>query len=164
MNARWTPLLIAVFVAGWVATARADDASVQKEVQATCDKIVAALKSKDAKSVLSHYAADYMGKRLDGTTVTREQLQSQLEQQLGAVKVFKQVSLKIDKVASSGSEATGTATINLALTITGDDGADHEVTSKRTSKQTWTKTDTGWKLKRSEELTQEQTVDGQPGN
>src|SRR5262245_57918738 len=98
MKARWTGLLAALLVAGWGAAARADDASAQKELQAACDKLVQALKNKDAKTVISFYAPDYMGKRLDGTTVTREQQEAQIKRQLAAIKSIQRLSLKIDKV------------------------------------------------------------------
>jgi ketosteroid isomerase-like protein len=153
---------LALFVAlGAVVTARADDAEVQKALQANYDRMSKALREKDLKTLIGFYAPDYQSKGIDGETTDRAAgVEARLKGLMEAIKSLKTVTAKIDKITVKGDEATVAITQTLVGTVAGADGNDHALDLQLSGRATWIKTADGWRLKRTEALREKGTIDG----
>jgi hypothetical protein len=80
------------------------------------------------------------------------------------------LTMTVDKMSIKGKTAevrsTGNMTADIVDTVGsfGAKGATHKLTDIAVSKDTWVKTDKGWKIKVSESISEKTTVDGRPIN
>jgi ketosteroid isomerase-like protein len=127
------------------------DAKVEKELQASYAKLVAAMKKKDVKGVIDRMTPDAKmkeGKRI----VTRAQLESQLNMQLGMMDL-QSSQLKFTKLAAKGDTAKSeyTETMKMKVQFPGDKEP-AIMTSTGKYRTTFKKVGGDWKMQYSENV------------
>jgi len=68
----------------------------------------------------------------------------------------------IEKMEIKGNTARVITQEELAVTMVDAQGKPHKVVSKATTRDTWVKTPQGWKVKMTEILDEQTTIDGRP--
>lgn len=139
------------------------DDSVRKELEAVYAKRDQALKDKNFDFMLSQEAEDYTEKSKDGKVMNKEQADAAAEDVKKMVVAVSEESSKIESV-KEGDDGEYIVEISDQgkLTIKGPDGNNHEVEGHGRSRDTWVKTEAGWKIKAHEEIESTITIDGQP--
>jgi hypothetical protein len=157
--------LTTILAAAWLATgAAADDATARKELQAAYDRIVAAYKARDVKGIMAVCTGDYTGRLVNGKTVTRDQQEAIWKQHIDRWTSLREFSATIGKAAIRSDRATVTADWRITAIFTDPQGKGHLLRYQGSSRDDWLRTTEGWKVQRSEDLTEQVTVDGKPLN
>ena len=141
---------------------RADTAAVRKAISARYAASDAALRKKDAKALLAMITPDFTVKTAAGQTLTAKQLPALLQQEFAAIKEVKNTRWSILEFGVKGNVATVKMTQTLSGVFTGQDQKTHTLSSTNVSVDTWVRTPSGWKLRKSVELSEKTLVDGKP--
>lgn len=164
MRTRYVAAAVAALICG-TTIARADDAAVKKELTALFGKFAAAFKKKDVKTALSFFAPDYTAKE-GGRTVTRAQVEAQMNLAMANLKSVDKLTWDIQKLAVKGNVATVEALEMMSATVVdtlgqmGPKGQTHKLKDVERTRDRFVKTPKGWLLKSSQTLSAEITVDG----
>jgi Domain of unknown function (DUF4440) len=164
-------LVSLAFLVSLVTPVLADDAAVRKELEARYAELAQALKAKD-RTLLQQFAEqattpDFVSKGPRGTQ-TRQQMIDQLKDAKQPWEPSRVVHLTITKLTVEGDQAIALIDYHNEGTVsdprfTGDASRKpHMLVERGTGRDTWAKTDTGWKAKLHEELTAAYTLDGKP--
>jgi ketosteroid isomerase-like protein len=143
-------------------TVKADD---KKEIEQGYKKLVTALKAKSLEGVMAVGTSDFSMKA-PGINMNTEQVKMQLKQTFAMMKSTPKVTMSIDKMSIKGKTAEVRSTGNMTMEIvdaTGNMGAKgqkHIMSDMAVSKDTWVKTDKGWRMKVTESITEKTTLDG----
>jgi hypothetical protein len=97
------------------------------------------------RQVLPEWTGTIRGQRLN-----RSQLLSMTEDAMHSTRAVKNMCIKIKSVTTKGNVATATVTDTASLVVDGPDGQPRTVTSSDLRRDTWVRTASGWKLKRSQ--------------
>jgi hypothetical protein len=144
---------------------RADDAAVRKELTALFSRFAAAFKKKDVKTALSFFAPEYSAKEM-GRTVTRADVEKQMNQAMANLKSIESLSWDIQKLTVKGNTATVEARETMNATVVdnlgnlGPKGQTHKIGDVERTRDVFVKTPQGWLLKQSETLSAQVTIDG----
>ena len=144
---RASRLLVAVLVA----TARPVGADAAAPARAAIEAQYAAMSSaiarKDVASYLAAFTPDFENKGASGT-LSLSDYRKQLEQMLPLLADF-QLSVRLDSLEVTGDEAVAMNTQTSRYTVRGQ-----KRRSVEKARDTWTRTQAGWRLRRSETLSQ----------
>ncbi|MBW3622602.1 MAG: nuclear transport factor 2 family protein [Armatimonadetes bacterium] len=160
--------LMALLALGSGLPAHAQDAAVRAAINRTYNQYAQALKTGDARKAMAVIQAnttpDFTQKMKNGQVVKRPQILQSLQQ---AAKqgirerpdqvVYKLVNLKVNK-----NQALSTAQVQMSDTRKGPDGKTHRMSVKSITRDTWVKAGNAWKLKQSQEVSQQIMLDGKP--
>jgi hypothetical protein len=97
------------------------------------------------RQVLPEWTGNIKGQRLN-----RSQLLSLTEDAMNSTRAVKDMCIKIKHVTVKGNVAYATVTDTASLVVDGPNGQPRTLTSSDLRKDTWVRTASGWKLKRSE--------------
>jgi Domain of unknown function (DUF4440) len=153
----------------WSYLVMAQDHAPHQDFEALYARGDQALKAKDADFLNSLLAEDYTEKDDKGTIKTRAQTVEQNNRLVAAIKQVTISTTKVESVKEGKDENEAIVEIASAgnVTMTLADGQLHVIEAKGKSRDTWVRTDGGWKLKYREVLESSGTVDGktiqQPG-
>ena len=142
---------------------RAEDAEMRKTLGAQYAKFNQGLIKKDIKSMFSLLTPDAKFIEVGGQKTTREQMHQMMEQMLSTMSLSKATST-IDKLNVSGDTAIAEVTLRSSGAMKGQDKKTHLVGYVSKSRDTWTKTSEGWKLKQIVAVSENMTMDGKPVN
>lgn len=148
---RLTMLLGAAALAAVIAPATAQvDKKAKDELMAGYAKIVAALKKKDVKSIVSQMTPDVVIKE-NGQTMNKAQFEAMLKQQLPMMEL---VSSKINftKVVVKGDTANAEWTEDAVASVPGQDGKKSKMSMKSKYKGSFKKIGGDWKMHTSESI------------
>jgi ketosteroid isomerase-like protein len=157
--------MAALALTGVSGVARADDATVKKELNALFGKFAAAFKKKDVKTAMSFFAPDYTATE-GGRTLTRAQVEAQTTEAMARLKSVDALAWDIQKLTTKGNEATTEALETMSATILdsqgqmGPKGETHKIKDVERTRDRFVKSPKGWLLKHSETLSAEITIDG----
>ena len=154
--------LMLLAVVGAAGAARADEASVRKELTVAYGKFVKEFKAKDARAIIARLTPDYQIKSVGGRVLKRAEAVKSIQEMMQAIKEVKSRTYKFDKVVAKGNTAILTVSEKIVVTIPGAQGADHELVVQGVNRETFVKGGGGWKLKRTDEIRQTATLDGRP--
>lgn len=156
-------------VAASLVSARADEASVRKEMKADFDKAVKAFRAKDIKGFMAMIADDFHGKGMDGKPMTKASMEAEMKQHMAETKTLDTADLTIDKIKTDGKTATTDSTLVLKMHVVdskgemGPKGKEHVMDMVEKSHETWVKGKGGWLEKTSEPLPGgKMMMDGKP--
>jgi ketosteroid isomerase-like protein len=133
-------------------TSSAKDAAVRKAISAEYAKFSRAAKKKDVKTALSIGTADLVVVQPDGQTMNRQQIEAMLSLQMNMVKQIRRVDIAIASLSVRGKQAVALVSMTLSGVVEDSEGKQREVISQNMSRDTWVKTDKGWRMKRSESV------------
>jgi hypothetical protein len=167
-------LILTVVTVGALALARADAkspappnaATARREIQALYDKLNGLVKKNERyaakKHFLAHTTDDFVDKQKGGRKRSREEAAEQFDSGLFSVARFTQVISRITSLTVKGNEVIVVYKDLTAFLLPGPDGKMHRVSATSTTRDTWVKTEEGWKTRVSETLTSKTLVDGKP--
>lgn len=137
--------------------------TVRKELVAKYAKVVEAYRNKDIKAFMEDKTPDFTGKSLNGSISTREQVEAGVKQRMDRIKRLNYLKIEIGNITVTGDVAVAITTQEFSRVITDAQGQEHNVVSKGTThRDTWVRTEDGWKMRSVEELTQgTEVIDGQ---
>lgn len=163
MFRRMVMMTCALFFCVQVSQVRADDATVRKALGAQYTKFNQGLIKKDLKSTFSLLTPDAKFIEVGGQTRTHEQMHQMMEQMLSTMTISKATNT-IDKLKVTGETAIAEVTLKSSGAMKGEDKKTHTVGYISKSRDTWTKTAEGWKLKQIVAVSENMTMDGKPVN
>jgi len=136
---------------------------VRKELTAKYEKVVEAYRNKDIEVFMEDKTPDFTGTALNGKVANREQVEAGVKQRMERIKTLNYLKIGIKNITITGNIAIAITTQEFSRVITDAQGKEHTVVSSGTThRDTWMKTENGWKLKSVEELTQgTEKIDGQ---
>lgn len=108
---------------------------------------------------LKHTAEDAVLKQ-DGKSFTREEMAELMEEGPMAMIQFKSFSFAITSLAVKGKDVIVLYRDKTAGILVDPQDNPHKIVSTSTNRDTWVKTDEGWKTRASEVLTSKTIVDG----
>ncbi|HZO87969.1 MAG TPA: hypothetical protein VFB38_06475 [Chthonomonadaceae bacterium] len=161
MKARFAMGLAALALVG-VGAARADDYALKKELQGQYGKLAGAILRKDFQAVRQMVTPDASWKLLDGKKRDLKQMEGVYRRRVAALKPGIQFTVSISRMTPQGKEEQVECTHVFAGFKTDGKGKTHHLFEGSAWRDLWTKTAHGWKLKRSEQVNQRQSVDGKP--
>lgn len=126
---------------------------VRRELQGQCDRYAQAIRKKDADAAMGITADDFSLKTR-GHTLDREKAQQALKSRLGQFNLStrSRISARVSRVKLTGDGAEATTSVSIPLVLKDRRGRKSTGTQVTTSREVWTKTDEGWRVKRSEVL------------
>jgi ketosteroid isomerase-like protein len=142
-----------------------DNKRLRKEFKATYAKQVELGKKRDVKALMEFNTADYYVKLLNGTTVSRQQLEQGMSRYFTTGQLVRQISFtyKIMELTVRGEDVMVLVEQRDKRIQIRRDGKPHEVEANVIHRDTWVQTAEGWKRKLTEEVKQTKfTVDGKP--
>lgn len=161
-------VVVAVLAMCWMAMlhvsgpARADEKTDRHALEAIYAKVDQAIKNKDVKSIRAYMTEDFSLKRQDGKVLNRNESLDSIEQSLGQLGEIHSSTTTINDLKEVEGTAVADTTQVLKARIDGPDNKSHELVATAKSRDTWSQTEHGWMIKRSEDLGQSATMDGQP--
>ena len=137
--------------------------TVRRELEAKYAKVVEAYRNKDIKAFMEDKTPDFTGKSLNGSVATREQVEASVKQHMERIKKLNYLKIEIGNITVTGDVAVAITAQEFSRVVTDAQGQEHTVVSKGTThRDTWVRTENGWKIKSVEELTQgTEVIDGQ---
>ena len=139
------------------------DHKVEKELQASYGKVIAAIKKKDVKTVMSLMTPDATMKEM-GQTMKRDQFEAMFTQQIKVLEL-ESSTLTFSKVAAKGNVATTEYVENTHAKMPGPDGKPAKYVIKTNYKTIFKKIGGDWKMHKSESVGMPiMTVNGKPFN
>lgn len=123
------------------------DAKVEKELQASYKKVVAAIKKKDVKAIMNHMTPDATMTEM-GHKMTRAEFEPMLKQRIPMLDL-QSSTIKFTKVTAKGDLATTEYTETMTAKMKTPDGKSGLLESASKSKTTFKKIGGDWKMKDS---------------
>jgi hypothetical protein len=100
-------------------------------------------------------APDFVMQRSDGTALTCAQITVDRQAKFERIKKINYLKIEIGNIELSGNDAVVFTTQRFSRIVPGTDGREYTIVTDGTiHKETWTKTDAGWKSKGFEEFKQ----------
>jgi ketosteroid isomerase-like protein len=130
--------------------------SPKAEIQSNYNNIAAAFKRKDLNSATRYFTDDYVSIDDKGETKTAEQIRQQYAPLLKRVTVTKS-SISIQSFAAEGSQAMVQAKQRSNLLF-----GQSKIVREDVFRDTWIKTAQGWRIKQSQTISVNTTLDGKP--
>lgn len=135
---------------------------LKKEFKALYAKQVAVGKSRDVKAIMEFNTPDYSVKLLNGSTLSRKQLEQGMSRYFTSGQLVRQISFsyKILETAINGEEVIVLVEQRDKRIQMRRDGKPHKVEANVIHRDTWIRTAEGWKRRLTEEVKQTKfTVD-----
>jgi len=138
---------------------------LRKEFKALYAKQVELGKARDVKALMEFNTPDYSVKLLDGSTVSRKQLEQGMTRYFTSGQLVRQLSFSYSlmRITSTGEEVIVLVEQKDKRIQKRRDGKPHKVEANVIHRDTWVKTAGGWKRRLTEEVKQTRfTVDDKP--
>ena len=161
MKRRIGMLVGALVLSAFVSGARADDATVRKELDAQYAKYTQGLVKKDLKMIFALVTPDATFKEANGQVQKREQLQKMMKE-IMAIMTLSTASHKIEKLTVKGDTAIAEVAGKSAGKMKGQDGKSHSISYASKTRDYWVKTAGAWKIKKMEAISESMLMDGKP--
>jgi hypothetical protein len=152
--------LIGILMASAVSSA---DADLKREFQTLYERQAELLKKRDVRGFMEFNAPEYSVHLRNGTTLTREQLETGMSDFFTSGKLVRQIRFgyKLKEVAARGDTAVVLVEQKDKRVQIRRDGKPHEVEANVIHRETWVRTPEGWRRVLTEEVRQTRfTVDG----
>lgn len=134
--------------------------AVRAELQGQYDRMARGWKEKDLGTLIAVLAPDYTNQQLQGASLNREQYEALTRGILGSIRSLDTSSFSVNEAVLRGDEATTHIAYMLSGIILDPQGKEHPATYRGSGREIWRRTAAGWKLRRSEDLSLEMTIDG----
>jgi ketosteroid isomerase-like protein len=136
--------------------------AVRRELEAKYAKVFEAYRNKDIEAFMDDKTPDFTAKSLNGNVSAREQVEAGVRQRMERIKRVNYLKVKLKELTVTGDVAVAITTQEFSRVFADPQGVEHTAVSKGTThRDTWVKTDGGWKIKSVEELTQgKELIDG----
>lgn len=145
-------------------TVLAQDNGLRKTFEAIYAKRDQALKARDATSYNALLAEDFTSKEGDGKIKTRAQFVAETNALLAAIEEVFSCETKVKSVKEGNNQDEVIVEFSDAMkaTVKLPDSSLHVFAGKGRIRDTWVRTDAGWRLKYHEVLETSGSVDGKP--
>lgn len=153
-------LLLLTFVALTPFSAYAD---AKSEIKANYDKIIAAMKKRDEKVMMSMLTKDFVFVA-QGNKLTRTQFEQQLKMQLGLKLNIDSITMSFSSFSASGNKATTSYVTQMKARFpkSKSTGKESKLDTKVTAKDTWIKSGKVWLIQKMESVKDDTKIDGKP--
>lgn len=138
--------------------------SEEKPIRAIYAKLDALYRKKDVAKLMKMLTPDATYKEVSGKTMNYKEMDTLMRQQLAAIQSIDAFKTTIKKLTVKGTTAKSETSMTLKGKVTDPQGKMHAMTSMSTTRDTWTKTPQGWRIKMIEALTDKVLMDGKPVN
>jgi hypothetical protein len=143
-----------------------DAATARKQIQAIYNEVNALVKKQEyyavKQHILQHTTEDFIHKEKGGKKLSREDSAEMSERAIFGVSKFTTVVSRITSLAIKGSDVIVVFADTTAFLVPGGGGSSRRVSVSSTNRDTWVKTEEGWKTRLSETLTSKTLVNGKP--
>ncbi len=145
-------ILASVLVIGLVSVpARADATKkIRKELKANYAKIVDGFRSNDTAVWEGFLVPDFQLKLFNGAVQDRKWVVDYVQNNSKTFKILK-LSMKIKELTIEGDDAIAIVEQKSSRTFNDEQGKPHQLDVGALQREIWTKTSSGWRLKRVEE-------------
>lgn len=154
--------VVGVVTSGYVGAAEsADQLAVRKQYAIFAQ----AIREKNASRIINLETSDFSAVTVKKVQKTKAQRDASLRGVLSVVKTVNASRVTVRSVSVKGGTATVVADQYVSLTIADPrdpKAKDLVFTDDSTSRDTWIKTRQGWRIRRSQELSDKATVNGKP--
>jgi hypothetical protein len=141
-------------------------ATARREIQALYDRMNGLVKKNERyaakRHFLDHTTDDFVDKQKNGRKVSREDAAEVFDSGLLSVAKFTQVVSRITSLTVKGSDVIVVYKDHTAFLLPDSEGKSRRVSISSTNRDTWVKTEEGWKTRIAEQLTSQTLVDGKP--
>jgi ketosteroid isomerase-like protein len=142
--------------------ARADKATMRKELTESLQRVSDLYSKKDIDALSQMMAPDVKLKLLKGKAMTRDQWEEQTKKELEHMDKL-QMRFQMQRLTPKGDkEAVMLVRWTMQGTSTDEKGKPHQMRATGTERDTVVKTPDGWVLKASQELSNRMMMDGKP--
>ncbi len=138
------------------------DKRAAREIRAQYARTVQYSKQKNVEGLLRQMAPDFLYKAKNGNVMNKQMVEQAMRAQYALIKSVDKRTTTIKKMEIKGNTARVITQEELAVTLVDAQGKPHKVVSKATTRDTWVKTPQGWKVKMTEILDEQTTIDGKP--
>lgn len=142
-----------------------DNKRLQKEFKALYARQVAVGKTRDVKAIMEFNTSDYSVKLLNGSTVSRTQLEQGMSRYFTSGQLVRQISFgyRILETTITGEGVTVLVEQRDKRIQVRRDGKPHRIEANVIHRDTWIRTSEGWKRRLTEEVKQTRfSVDDKP--
>jgi ketosteroid isomerase-like protein len=138
------------------------DKRAAREIRAQYARTVQYSKQKNVEGLLRQMAPDFLYKAKNGNVMNKQMVEQAMRAQYALIQSVDKRTTTIKKMEIKGNTARVITQEELAVTMVDAQGTPHKVVSKATTRDTWVKTPQGWKVKMTEILDEQTTIDGKP--
>jgi len=138
------------------------DKRAAREIRAQYARTVQYSKQKNVEGLLRQMAPDFLYKAKNGNVMNKQMVEQAMRAQYALIQSVDKRTTTIKKMEIKGNTARVITQEELAVTMVDAQGKPHKVVSKATTRDTWVKTPQGWKVKMTEILDEQTTIDGIP--
>jgi len=138
------------------------DKRAAREIRAQYARTVQYSKQKNVEGLLRQMAPDFLYKAKNGNVMNKQMVEQAMRAQYALIQSVDKRTTTIKKMEIKGNTARVITQEELAVTLVDAQGKPHKVVSKATTRDTWVKTPQGWKVKMTEILDEQTTIDGKP--
>jgi ketosteroid isomerase-like protein len=138
------------------------DKRAAREIRAQYARTVQYSKQKNVEGLLRQMAPDFLYKAKNGNVMNKQMVEQAMRAQYALIQSVDKRTTTIKKMEIKGNTARVITQEELAVTMVDAQGKPHKVVSKATTRDTWVKTPQGWKVKMTEILDEQTTIDGKP--
>ena len=136
----------------------------EKAIRAAYATADALYRKKDVAKLMKMLTPDVMYKEVGGKTMNYKEMDALMKQQLGNIQSIDAFKTTIKKLTVKGKTAQSETSMTLKGKVADPQGKIHVMTSMSTTRDTWTKTPQGWRMKMIEALSDKMLMDGKPMN
>ncbi len=154
---RWTTVAVCALL---VASVALGDKRAEREIRAEYAKTVQYTKQKNVEGLLRQMTADFLYKTPNGQVMSKQMVEQAMREQFRMIQKVDKRTTTIKRIEVKGNTARATTEEVLAFTFLDAQGKPHKVYTRARTRDTWVKTPQGWKVKMTEALSEETTVDG----
>lgn len=147
--------VLLIFVGGASADKRAE-----RQIRAEYAKTVQYTKAKNVEGLLRQMTPDFLYKTQKGEVMSKQMVEAVMREQFALMKSIDRRKSTIKKIEVKGNTARVTTEEELAFTFVDAQGKPHKAHTKATTRDTWVRTQQGWKVKMTESLSETTTIDG----
>jgi ketosteroid isomerase-like protein len=138
------------------------DKRAAREIRAQYARTVQYSKQKNVEGLLRQMAPDFLYRAKNGNVMNKQMVEQAMRVQYALIQSVDKRTTTIEKMEIKGNTARVITQEELAVTMVDAQGKPHKVVSKATTRDTWVKTPQGWKVKMTEILDEQTTIDGIP--
>ncbi len=144
---------------GLVAHAQKSEEQAIKTAYSTAD---AYYRKKDAGKLMKMLAPDVSYKEVSGKTMNYKEMDAMMRQQMGMIQSIDTFKTTVKKLTVNGKMALAETSMTMKGKIKDPQGKMHTISSLSTTRDTWTKTAQGWRIKHIDTITDKSMMDGKP--
>jgi ketosteroid isomerase-like protein len=138
------------------------DKRAERQIRAEYAKTIQYTKQKNVEGLLRQMTPDFLYKTKSGEVWNKQMVEAAMRTQYARTKSVDKRTTTIKRMEIKGNTARVTTEEVVAVTMLDAQGVPRKWQSKATTRDTWVKTPQGWKVKLTEVLNEQTTVDGKP--